>query len=161
MFDIGFWEILIILVVALLVVGPDRLPGLAREVGTWVRKIRGFVTSVRSDIEQEFQTEELRKLLNEQNKEIDQLKNLMKDTEEALRSTDESLRSEVEETAHLVKSIESGIKDDTAQHTADDAEAKAAPLIEEQGGHRADAGGVPDSSAGDTAQRKHRDDPET
>src|SRR5690554_4764473 len=130
MFDIGFWEILIILVVALLVVGPDRLPGLAREVGTGVRKIRGFVTSVRSDIEQEFQTEELRKLLNEQNKEIDQLKNLMKDTEEALRSTDESLRSEVEETAHLVKSIESGIKDDTAQHTADDVEAKAAPLIE-------------------------------
>jgi Sec-independent protein translocase protein TatA len=38
--------------------------------GLWVRKLRSFVTSVRSDIEQEFQTEELRKLLNEQNKEI-------------------------------------------------------------------------------------------
>lgn len=104
MFDVGFWEILVILIVALLVVGPDRLPGLAREVGLWVRKIRGFVTNVRADIEQEFQADELRKLLNEQSKEISQLKDMMKETED-------SLRHEVEETSYLVKSIENEVKD--------------------------------------------------
>ncbi|HSP00546.1 MAG TPA: Sec-independent protein translocase protein TatB, partial [Thioalkalivibrio sp.] len=105
MFDIGFWEIIVILVVALLVVGPDRLPSLAREVGLWVRKIRGFVTNVRSDIEQEFQADELRKMLNDQNKEISQLKDMMRETED-------DLRSEVEETSYLVKSIEKDIKED-------------------------------------------------
>lgn len=56
MFDIGFWEVIIVTLVALLVVGPERLPGLARESVRFVGKPRRFVQSVRSDIEQELQT---------------------------------------------------------------------------------------------------------
>jgi sec-independent protein translocase protein TatB len=151
MFDIGFWEILVILVVALLVVGPDRLPGLAREVGLWVRKVRSFVSSVRSDIEQEFQTEELRKLLNEQNKEINQLKTMMKDTEE-------SLKSEVEETSYLVKSIESEIRDESSKST-EDFEAEATQLVKQRkaaGGEEAERREQP---AEDTSAPKDRDEP--
>jgi sec-independent protein translocase protein TatB len=66
MFDIGFWEILIIMVVALLVVGPERLPRLARTVGLWVGKARGFVRSVKADIDRELATEELRRTLAKQ-----------------------------------------------------------------------------------------------
>ena len=61
MFDIGFSEIIFIMVIALVVVGPERLPRLARTAGLWVGKMRGLITSVKADIEQELATEELRK----------------------------------------------------------------------------------------------------
>ena len=66
MFDIGFSEILFIMVIALLVVGPERLPRIARTAGLWVGKMRGFVSSVKADIDRELATEELRKALEKQ-----------------------------------------------------------------------------------------------
>lgn len=100
MFDIGFWEIIIIVLVALLVVGPERLPGLAREIGRWVGKTRRFVHSVRSDFEQELQTDELRNMLKSQDREIRQLKNMMDETETSLREdiedTERGLREDIE-----------------------------------------------------------------
>jgi Tat protein translocase TatB subunit len=51
MFDIGFWEVIFIAVITLLVVGPERLPKVARTAGLWVGKIRGFVVSVKADID--------------------------------------------------------------------------------------------------------------
>jgi len=53
MFDIGFWELVLIAVVALLVVGPERLPELVRETGRWVRAARRFITDARYQIERE------------------------------------------------------------------------------------------------------------
>jgi len=66
MFDIGFFEIIFILVITLLVVGPERLPRIARTAGLWVGKMRGFVASVKADIDQELATEELKKVLAKQ-----------------------------------------------------------------------------------------------
>lgn len=66
MFDIGFFELTLIAVVALLVVGPERLPKLAKTSGMWLGKARQFVTSVKSDIEQELKAEELKKILDQQ-----------------------------------------------------------------------------------------------
>ena len=67
MFDIGFWELALIGIVALLVVGPDRLPGLARTLGLWVGRIRRYVSTVRDDIEREIQADELKKMLEKPN----------------------------------------------------------------------------------------------
>ncbi len=53
MFDIGFWEIVIISVVALLVVGPERLPGLIRDARRWIRAARRYITHTRQSIENE------------------------------------------------------------------------------------------------------------
>ncbi|MCG5525024.1 Sec-independent protein translocase protein TatB [Ectothiorhodospira haloalkaliphila] len=105
MFDFGFWELIIIALVALLVVGPERLPKLAREIGRWVGKIKRFVSSVRSDIEQELRTDELKAMLQDQEKEINRLKTMMEDTEQ-------DLRREVDKTQHKVKSMEEEIKED-------------------------------------------------
>lgn len=66
MFDIGFWELAVIGVVALLVIGPERLPKVARTAGMWVGKGRRFVASVKSDIDRELAAEELKKTLAKQ-----------------------------------------------------------------------------------------------
>lgn len=66
MFDVGFSEILLIMVIALIVVGPERLPRLARSTGLWIGKIRGFVASVKAEIDHELAADELRKTLARQ-----------------------------------------------------------------------------------------------
>lgn len=53
MFDIGFWELAIIAIVALLVVGPERMPGLLRDIGGWIKAVRRFITQTRYEIERE------------------------------------------------------------------------------------------------------------
>ncbi len=98
MFDIGFWELLIISVLALLVIGPERLPEVARKAGLMLGKIRRFVNSVRSDIERELRTDELEKMLNQQNKQIQELKNI-------LNETAATAEKEIRETEHLVHAL--------------------------------------------------------
>lgn len=61
MFDIGFSELLVIAVVALLVLGPERLPKAARFAGLWVRKARAQWYSVKSEFEREMASDELRR----------------------------------------------------------------------------------------------------
>jgi sec-independent protein translocase protein TatB len=63
--DVSFWELTVIGVVALLVVGPERLPELARTVGAWIGKARRMAYSVRSEIERELELDELRRLRRE------------------------------------------------------------------------------------------------
>jgi sec-independent protein translocase protein TatB len=58
MFDIGFWELIFIAIIALLVVGPERLPSVAREAGKWFGKFRGFVNATRHMLEQELRLKE-------------------------------------------------------------------------------------------------------
>ena len=53
MFDVGFFELLLIGIVALLVVGPERLPKLARTAGMWLGRGRRFIGSVKDDIDRE------------------------------------------------------------------------------------------------------------
>jgi sec-independent protein translocase protein TatB len=63
MFDVGFSELLIIAVVALLVLGPERLPKAARFAGLWVRRARAQWYAVKSELENELAAEEMRQQL--------------------------------------------------------------------------------------------------
>lgn len=63
MFDIGFWEILLIAVVALIVVGPERLPRLIRVTGLWIGRAQASLQSMRSEISKELRAQELRDAL--------------------------------------------------------------------------------------------------
>jgi len=76
MFDVGFWELVIIAVVGLVVIGPDKLPGVARTAGMWIGRTRRFVTQVKSDIDRELKQEELRKAL-ERDAGLDEIKKIM------------------------------------------------------------------------------------
>lgn len=53
MFDIGFWELLLVFVIALVILGPERLPQAAGRVGRWVGNARAIVRNLRAQIEDE------------------------------------------------------------------------------------------------------------
>jgi sec-independent protein translocase protein TatB len=66
MFDIGALELVLIAVVALLVVGPERLPRLARTTGLWIGRARRALSSVKDEIDREMKAEELKEILRKQ-----------------------------------------------------------------------------------------------
>jgi len=83
MFDIGFSEIIFIMIIALLVIGPQRLPKVARTAGLWFGKLRGFVSTVKADIDRELATEELKRTLAEQAA-IPELEEIIEETGQSL-----------------------------------------------------------------------------
>ncbi len=87
MFDVGFQEIILIGVIALLVIGPERLPSVARSVGLWVGKMQRFVTSVKSDIASELKADELRSLIDNQEDQIRELKQIVNEAKTDLERT--------------------------------------------------------------------------
>jgi len=67
MFDIGFWEITLICVVALLVVGPERFPGLVRGAGYWLGRFRQMASNMKAEFQAELdKAEQLKRLMEEQ-----------------------------------------------------------------------------------------------
>ena len=78
MFDVGFWEILLILVLALVVIGPERLPGAARKAGYYVGKARRYIEGVRSEVESELDVGEFKRMLHNQEVQINELQQQIK-----------------------------------------------------------------------------------
>ncbi|MFM1892448.1 MAG: twin-arginine translocation system component TatB [Pseudomonadota bacterium] len=94
MFDVGFFELLLIGVVALLVVGPERLPKIARTAGLWLGKGRRFINSVKSDIEQELKADELKRILAEQ-KRANPMHEIIEDTKRSFDDIKQQTESAV------------------------------------------------------------------
>ena len=84
MFDVGFQEITLIGVIALIVVGPERLPKMARTIGLWMGKIRYYVGQVKSDIEREVRAQELKEMLDKPARELDDLYKVAEETKGTL-----------------------------------------------------------------------------
>ena len=106
MFDIGFSEIVVIAVVALIVLGPERLPKAARTMGHLFGRLQRYVNDVKSDINREMELEELKKLQQE-------VKTAARDIEHSVSTA--------------VSSVESGARDVEAQLNAGASEAPAPP----------------------------------
>lgn len=92
MFDFGFWELVVVLVVALLVVGPERLPQVARTAGLWIGRLRRMADGMREEIRRELEAEELKKGLQDLKDEsgFDELEREMRATEGEVRDGLES-----------------------------------------------------------------------
>ena len=60
MFDVGFWELTFLMTLALLVLGPDKLPGLVTGVGRWLGRARAMARSLRLQIEREMADTQIR-----------------------------------------------------------------------------------------------------
>jgi len=104
MFDVGFFELLLISVVALLVIGPERLPKVARTAGLWFGRGRKMLSSVKADIEKELRAEELKRVLGEQAKSTP-IHEILDDTRAALDGIKE-------ETESVVKTAEQATHDE-------------------------------------------------
>lgn len=100
MFDAGLTEMMVIAVIALLVVGPERLPEVATKVGSWVGKARAFVTTTKADIEREFQATEMKNLLSEQQQEIEELRNMMSSAKEDVKKDVDEVKDLFENNIH-------------------------------------------------------------
>ena len=85
MFDIGFWELMIIGLVALLVVGPERLPKLTYTAGKWLGKGRSMLSAVKSEIDKEMKSEELKQILEKQKQQLNPLEEVIEETTSAVR----------------------------------------------------------------------------
>lgn len=81
MFDIGFSELIVVGIVALVVIGPERLPKVARTAGVLLGRLQRYVSDVKADISREMQLEELKKLQS--------------DMQESARSLEQSIAGEI------------------------------------------------------------------
>ncbi len=91
MFDIGFSELVMIGLVSLIVIGPERLPKVARIVGFWLGKSRAMIANVKSEIQYELHQEELRQLLNDQVN-LTELNSTLEETIDSLEETQKDLK---------------------------------------------------------------------
>ena len=89
MFDISFTELLVIGVIALVVIGPERLPKVARTIGHLVGRAQRYVSDVKTDIQREVELDDLRKLK-------DQMQDAAQSVKSSLQSTESSFREPLE-----------------------------------------------------------------
>src|SRR5215468_2282471 len=113
MFDVGFSEIVVIAVVALIVIGPEKLPKVARTLGILFGRLQRYVNEVKADINREIELDELRKLQQE--------------VQSAASSIEKSVTSAAQEVESGVRSVESDLNS-----AAQGAEPAAAPAPEMQ-----------------------------
>jgi sec-independent protein translocase protein TatB len=86
MFDVGFWELGMIAIVALVVIGPERLPKVAMTAGHWLGRGRRFVANVKADIDKEIKADELKRILEQQVEKANPLHEIIEETRSDLES---------------------------------------------------------------------------
>jgi len=114
MFDIGFSELMVIAVVALIVIGPERLPKVARTLGHLFGRMQRYVNDVKADISREM--------------ELDELRNLQDSMQDAARSLEQSVTREISATETEFQKL-ADAADPTAMPAAD-APAAETPAVQ-------------------------------
>ena len=117
MFDIGFSELLVIAVVALLVLGPERLPRAARFAGLWVRRARAQWYAVKSELETELADEDMRRSIHRAQAEL-------REAQAELQRDGERLRAQLREVEAQATRPAGSLADDVGAHAGRDAPAR-------------------------------------
>ena len=132
MFDIGFSELILIALVALIVIGPERLPKVARTAGHLLGRLQRYVNDVKADINREMQ--------------LDELKRLQQQVEQSAREMELSVSKELTTVEETLNQPFKALSQDgaaerhaPAEHTGAPAEAAAAPQPDAELGHEAGA----------------------
>ena len=96
MFDIGFGELLIIGLIGLLVLGPERLPGVARTVGGFVRKARRSWQQMQAELTKEVDRSRIQQVKDEMEQTRQQLRDNLQSADQSMQQTSEQLKQTVE-----------------------------------------------------------------
>src|SRR5574343_1058810 len=96
MFDVGFSELMMVGLIALLVIGPERLPKAARIAGYWIGKTRSTIANVKAEIKQELHAEEMRQLLQQQQAISEELQQIASETQSAAEDIKASIQTDLE-----------------------------------------------------------------
>jgi sec-independent protein translocase protein TatB len=121
MFDIGFWEIAVIAVVALLVVGPKELPTLLRTMGAMVKKMRRFIREAKADLDKEInKVDELKRLMDKETEIAELHKDIERDVDKPTipvnpSSVDKKEMTAGQQTTEPQKSVDGQSPEDSAQ----------------------------------------------
>ena len=99
MFDVSLTELMVIGVVALIVIGPERLPKVARTVGHLLGRAQRYVNDVKSDIQREIELDELRKFKSEMEDAAQGVQQSLNDTHASLQEPVQQFRAELDEVA--------------------------------------------------------------
>ena len=119
MFDAGFLEMLVIGVLALVIVGPERLPGIARKAGKWIAKARALVNTTKTDIERELRTDEMRNMLVMQEEKIRNLQSSFDSSvNTAGQQLNETINKEVTDAENLISPKLDKIKQSSEKNDA-------------------------------------------
>ena len=102
MFDVSLTELMVIGVVALIVIGPERLPKVARTVGHLLGRAQRYVNDVKSDIQREIELDELRKFKSEMETAAQGVQKSLHETQASLEEPVQQLRAELDEAAREV-----------------------------------------------------------
>ena len=106
MFDFGFSEMGVAAVIALIVLGPERLPRVARQMGQWIGKLQRYVSDVKADINRQMDLEDLRKLQSE-------VTSAAKEVETSVRSAVDGAQAEFDSIASSIRDESSGASQPT------------------------------------------------
>lgn len=119
MFDVGFWEILLILVLALVIIGPERLPAAARQAGYFVGKARRYIEGVRSEVESELDVSEFKRMLHNQEVQINELQQQLKTGVNEIKADLPSSELLKDEASHAFHDEEAAPESSAIADTAD------------------------------------------
>lgn len=124
MFDIGFTELMLIGIVALVVIGPERLPAVAKTAGQWIAKLQRFVRGVKTDLASELDSGDLKKLIGDQREQINELRNMVstakKDFEASSQTIVSDAKSKLSDMETSVKDADAAESQSAVKHSASD-----------------------------------------
>src|SRR5690606_28806131 len=103
MFDISFTELMVVGAVALIVIGPEKLPRVARTVGHLLGRVQRYVADVKSDINREMEFDELRRLRAE-------MTEAARTVEESARAVESSARRQIDEVQSQVDELATAVR---------------------------------------------------
>ena len=154
MFDVGFSEVVIIAIIALVILGPERLPKVARTIGFWVGKARRMVADVKTDIDREMRESELADL-RKLGDEISDVKNEFQSAAGKV-ADDSGVESVVESIKKSADDIQSSVSDVTA---ADEIQSSVSDVTATDDSVQSAENEAPVDGTTDTSQTKDKQIP--
>jgi len=124
MFDMGFLELLLIGIIALIVLGPERLPKAARTVGLWIGKAKQGFESIKTEIDRELKVKELQQQLAEEKAKLESEINVDSELNSIKNDLDQAVNSIHSEAASLNQELEQELGQEFENPTDDHSETK-------------------------------------